>query len=251
VGAFFFWHFFLESISSHIPDGTFPFSEYMRQIRFAVFLFLTVPSMWAASPKFVEMTTSMAIDLDGAPNAYGPPDTHPLYNELNAHDKKTGEIAGYLTKSDRRTPVLQGPNDPFPGYYVSTTKFVDKSNPKKSDPRKYVDASKINYVVWGKFAIANGAMPGDFVAVYSKKTGKSVFGIIGDSGNPSGAEGSMALLKALNYPVKNKNSGVDEKEIVIRYFPGSNPQHHFFKIQEQLDQEAAMLGLSKDFPSYK
>jgi len=195
----------------------------------------------------------MAIDVDGAPNAYGPAGQPALDFELNAHRgaKASGEIVGYLTKGDGRTPEVQGPQDPFPGYYISTTAFQDKSNPNRLDPRKYVDASKINYVVLGNFAAQNNAKLGDFVAVHSKKTGKSVFGIIADAGNSSGAEGSLALLNGLVYPFHNgKAGGVEKKEIVIRYFPGSNPDHHFFKSQAQIDQEAASLALSKDFEAH-
>ena len=206
--------------------------------------------MAAAPPRFVELTTSMAIDVDGAPNAYGPPGKPALDFELNAHEgaKASGKIVGYLTKADGKTPVVQGPQDPFPGFFISTTGFEDKTNPNKFDPRKYVDASKINYVVLGRFAIQNGVKLGDFVAVHSVKKGTSVFGIVGDSGNSTGAEGSLALLQALGYPVRDgKAGGVDKKEIVIRYFPGSNRDHHFFKSQTQIDREAAALSLSKDF----
>jgi len=211
----------------------------MDRMMIACFALLAVRSMSAAAPKSVELTTSMAIDVDGAPNAYGPAGQPALDFELNAHRgaKASGEIVGYLTKGDGRTPEVQGPQDPFPGYYISTTAFQDKSNPNRLDPRKYVDASKINYVVLGNFAAQNNAKLGDFVAVHSKKTG--------------GAEGSLALLNGLGYPFHNgKAGGVEKKEIVIRYFPGSNPDHHFFKSQAQIDQEAASLALSKDFEAH-
>jgi hypothetical protein len=75
-----------------------------------------------------------------------------------------------------------------------------------------------------------------------------VFGIVGDSGNPTGAEGSLALLQALGYPFTTGKTGeVERKEIIVRYFPGSNPEHQFFDTQANLDAAAASLGLSKDF----
>jgi hypothetical protein len=203
-----------------------------------------------SSQRSFELTTSVAIDVDGAPNAYGPKGNATLDFELNAHEGGTSEgaIVGYMTKTDKRTPELQGPRDPFPGYYISTTGFEDPRNPNNLDPHKYVDASKINYVVLGSFARRNGARLGDFAAVYSKKTGRSVFAIIGDSGNASGAEGSLALLQALGYAFKTgKTGGVEKKDIIIRYYPGSNPQHHFFASQESLDAEAAQLGLNRHF----
>ncbi len=41
---------------------------------------------------------------------------------------------------------------------------------------------------------------GDFVAVYSKRTQQAVFAIVGDTGNPTGDEGSLHLLQELGYP---------------------------------------------------
>jgi hypothetical protein len=181
----------------------------MDRMMIACFALIAIRSMSAAAPKSAELITSMAIDVDGAPNAYGPAGKPALDFELNAHRgaKASGEIVGYLTKGDGRTPEVQGPQDPFPGYYISTTAFQDKSNPNRLNPQKYVDAAKINYVVLGNFAAQNGAKLGDFVAVHSKKTGKSVFGIIGDAGNSSGAEGSLALLQALGLFRTAKRAG--------------------------------------------
>jgi len=201
----------------------------------------------------IEITTTMAIDVDGAPNAYGPRGKPTLDYELNAHEgaTATGKIVGYLTK-DGHVPEIQGDNDPFPGFYISTTGFYDKDNSNTLDPKRYLDASRVNYVVLGSAAKKAGAALGDLVAVYSMKTHKSVYGIVGDSGNSSGAEGSLALLQALGYPVTSgKTGGVEEKEIIVRYFPGSNPKHRFYGSQAQIDAQAKMLRLSKEFPASK
>ena len=42
---------------------------------------------------------------------------------------------------------------------------------------------------------------GDFVVVHSMRTKQTVYGIVGDSGHSSGAEGSLALLQGLGYPL--------------------------------------------------
>ncbi|MDB6168355.1 MAG: hypothetical protein JWM88_1219 [Verrucomicrobia bacterium] len=199
----------------------------------------------------VELTVTMKIDVDGAPNAYCPHGMPALDFELNAHEDAvaSGKIVGYLTKNnDGRTPIQQGPADPFPGCFISTTAFQDKHNSNDLDPRKNVDASKINYVVRGTLARQNGVHLGDFVAVHSKKHGRSVYGIVGDAGNSSGAEGSLALIQSLGYPFQNGKSGEsDHNDVVIRYFPGSNPNQQFFSRQSDLDAAAAALGLSKSF----
>ena len=85
-------------------------------------------------------------------------------------------------------------------------------------------------------------------SVYSKRTHKGVFAIVGDTGNPTGDEGSLHLLQDLGYPFHDgKNDSVEKPEIVIRFYPNSNPQHQFFFTQAELDEAATKLGLSRDF----
>jgi hypothetical protein len=89
---------------------------------------------------------------------------------------------------------------------------------------------------------------GDFVAVYSRRTRKAAFAIVGDTGNPTGDEGSLHLLQELGYPFHNgKDDSVTRPEIIIRFYPNSNPKHLFFFTQPALDEAAAEIGLSRDF----
>jgi hypothetical protein len=198
---------------------------------------------------FEILTHRMDVDVDGAPNAYGPPDKETLDILLNAHylNRADKEIVGYLIDEHSR-PILQGPDDPFPGYYISQTAFTDIDNQNERDPRCYVDARNINYVVRGNIARWRGVKVGDFVSVYSKRTRKSVFAIVGDTGNPTGDEGSLHLLQDLGYPFYDGVSdSVEGREIVIRFYPNSNPKHHFFFTQAELDEAATKLGLSRNF----
>jgi hypothetical protein len=198
-----------------------------------------------------EIVTRMDIDVDGAPNAYGPPGKKTLDYLSNAHyrARPKGEIVGYLTDDDHPTvPIVQGPHDPYPGFYVSTTHYVDRARPDPKDPLRYVDATQINYVVLGDEARRKGARVGDFVAVYSRSHQRAAYGIVGDSGNPSGAEGSLHLLQELGYPFKSGKTGsVERKDIVIRFFPRSNPGRLFFHSQVELDRAAEKMGLSREF----
>ncbi|MGB0080366.1 MAG: hypothetical protein WBP90_02455 [Terracidiphilus sp.] len=200
-------------------------------------------------PSFEILTHRMDVDVDGAPNAYGPPDKQTLDILLNAHylNRADKEIVGYLTDEHDR-PILQGPKDPFPGYYISQTAFADIKNQNERDPRRYVDARNINYVVRGDKARRRGVKVGDFVSVYSKRTRKSAFAIVGDTGNPTGNEGSLHLLQDLGYPFHDgKNESVEKPEIVIRFYPNSNPAHQFFFSQAELNKAAMKLGLGRDF----
>src|SRR5258707_3486971 len=203
----------------------------------------------AAHRCFEVRTHRMDVDVDGAPNAYGPPGKPTLDVLLNAHYLERGDqaIVGYLL-DHKRKPILQGPNDPFPGYYISQTAFADVANPNERDPRGYVDARKINYVVRGNEAGRRGVKVGDFVAVFSKKTHKAVFAIVGDTGNPTGDEGSLHLLQELGYPFHDGVSdSVTRPEIVIRFYANSNPKHQFFFTQTALNKAAMKLGLSCAF----
>ena len=194
----------------------------------------------------------MDVDVDGAPNAYGPrgKKTLDVLKNSRLQGKRNGEIVGYLTDDDDpKIPIIQGPNDPFPGFYISQTAYTDKSRKDPKDPLRYVDATKINYVVLGDEARKKGAHIGDFVAVYSKRHDKAVFGIVADSGNPSGDEGSLHLLQELGYPfVDGRAESVErEGEVTVRFFPRSNPGRLFFREQAELDAAAVKLGLSKSF----
>jgi hypothetical protein len=165
---------------------------------------------------------------------------------VNEHylNRASEQIVGYLVDEHNR-PILQGPHDPFPGYYISQTAFADIANQNQRDPRRYVDARNINYVVRGDAAKRRGVKVGDFVSVYSKRTHKSVFAIVGDTGNPTGDEGSLHLLQDLGYPFHDgKNDSVERPEIVIRFYPNSNPAHLFFFTQAELNKAAMKLGLS-------
>lgn len=196
--------------------------------------------------KATQVLVKMDVDVDGAPNAYGPKSKKTLDVLAHARAPHSREIVGYMTEYDGGPPTVQGPQDPFPGYYVSQTDFADLKNPRKEDPRRYVDATKMNYVVAGDVAQKAGVQMGDFATVYSCRTGKFVYAIVADSGNPSGAEGSLALVQALGYPLKNGiDDSVDAREIVVTYYPGSNPAKEFFKTQAQLDAAAKKLGLAK------
>lgn len=219
---------------------------------------MNVPAQTKSAPQSFELQKSfelqthrMDVDVDGAPRAYGPPGVDTLDYLRNAHSmgRLDAPVVGYMVEdAPPHRPVVQGPQDPAPGYYVSQTAFEDDSVENEHDPRRYVDATKINYVVLGHEARSRGARLGDFVAVYSKRTHRSVYGIVGDSGNPSGDEGSLHLLQALGYPFHSgKNDAVEDAEIIIRFYPGSNPDRRFFRTQAALDKAARKLGLNRDF----
>ncbi len=194
------------------------------------------------APGFTILLRRMDVDVDGAPNAYGPPGSHTLdkLHDARYRGLPFGKIVGYLTDDDHpNIPIVQGPNDPCPGLYISQTAYTDPAITEPSNPRRYVNAAKINYVVLGKRERKLGARLGDFVTVTSLRTHRTVFAIVGDDGNPSGNEGSLHLLQDLGYPFHDGiNDSVTHREIEVHFYPGSNPQHLFFRSQAALNAAA-------------
>jgi|SRR5579872_65083 len=159
----------------------------------------------------------MTIDADGAPNAYHP-DNIGLDDLANAGS--AGNWYG-LAKDADGEPFIQGPNDPFPGYYVSATALSDRTK-AVNDPTRYVDASKIPFIVLpGGMARAIGARPGDFAVVFNQRNGHSSYAIFGDVG-PSDriGEGSVALAENLGIRSDARNGGA-RRGILFLVFPGS------------------------------
>jgi glycosyl hydrolase group 75 (putative chitosanase) len=161
--------------------------------------------------------SGMTIDADGAPNAYHPENVG-LDDLANAGTP--GRWEGLAKDSDGE-PYVQGPNDPFPGYYVSATALMDRTK-AVNDPARYVDASKIPFVVLpGGMARQLGARPGDFAAVFNPRNGKSSFAIYGDVGPFDRiGEGSVALAESLGVRSDARNGGA-RRGILYLVFPGS------------------------------
>ena len=159
----------------------------------------------------------MTIDADGAPNAYHP-------DNIGLDDLANAGSPGYwygLAKNADGEPFIQGPNDPFPGYYVSATALADRTK-AVNDPTRYVDASKIPFIVLpGAMAREIGARPGDFAVAFNQRNGQASYAIFGDVG-PSDriGEGSVALAENLGIRSDARNGGA-RRGILFLVFPGS------------------------------
>ena len=161
--------------------------------------------------------SGMTIDADGAPNAYHP-DNSGIDDLRNAG--APGSWEG-LAKDAQGVPFIQGPGDPFPGYYVSETALADRSK-AINDPARYVDASKIPFMVLpGRLARQLGAHVGDFAIAFNERNGRTSYAIFGDVG-PSDrlGEGSVALAENLGIRSDARNGGT-WRGVLYMVFPGS------------------------------
>jgi hypothetical protein len=162
----------------------------------------------------IQYTGKAAIDADGSPYAYNPSDTGIDYL-TNA--RPGGAWTGVVTDSDGE-PVLQGPKDPAPGYYVSQNTLVDTNYPKTSQ-RRYADPGIVPFIVASKSLIAYGVKRGDFCLV--EYNGSACRCIVGDFGGSSHiGEVSIACAEALGFNSSPKSGGVDSG-VTYTIFPGS------------------------------
>jgi hypothetical protein len=166
-----------------------------------------------AGPAFF-FRTGLAIDADGAPNAYNADDTG-LDSLFNAG--QPGQWDGIVQDEDGN-PFVQGPDDPFPGYYISCTALFDRTK-RHNDPARFVDATQIPYVALpGDLAERAGARLGDIVLVFSEQTGKYSYAIFADIGVLG--EGSIALAENLGIRSDARRGG-SRSGVSYVVFPGS------------------------------
>jgi len=186
----------------------------------------------------IQWTAGLSVDADGAPNAYAPKGSGlPALDDLICAGKP-GKWWGIATDNGKKdgNPIIQGPTDPFPGYYVSTTALGDR-NYKESNPLHWVDATQIPYVSVPPEITKLGVHMGD--VAYVEYNGKGVAVVVADVG-PEGeiGEGSMALADLLGINSDPKHGGVSSgvKVSVWKYSKKGWPRP-----QADIDQQVQAL----------
>jgi hypothetical protein len=168
--------------------------------------------------------SGILIDADGAPNAYNPGDTG-LDDLSNAG--QPGHWDGIIA-DEEGNPVLQGPDDPFPGYYISCTALSDRTK-DRFDPTRYVDASTIPYIALPEgLARESGARLGDLAVVVNTRNGRFSYAIFADIGKLG--EGSIALADNLGIWSDARDGG-RWAGVLYLVFPGSG-DHRPMSLEE-------------------
>jgi len=181
--------------------------------------------------------SGLMIDADGAYHAYHPDGRSGLDYLGNAGH--AGNWWALVTDNGQASgsPVVQTAGDPAPGFYISTTSLQD-SNCDRKDPRRYVNAEAVNFIVLpGRIGL--GAKLGDFAVVIRPATGAYDYAVYADVGpaNKIG-EGSIALAAALGVPSNPKNGGIGHG-IAYIVFPGSAQKWPLS--QPEIDQYGAQF----------
>jgi hypothetical protein len=175
----------------------------------------------AAGVQALVYQTGMAIDADGAPRAYNPDNRLGLDSiEHAGHPGDWWALATDTGNPDGR-PIIQQKGDPAPGYYVSMTSLYDPDIDTESNPKRFVDAATIPYVVVPPEALKFAKL-GDFAMILNRENGKIAGAIVADVSArdlPMG-EGSIALAKMLAIDPDARTGGTD-REVAFVIFPHS------------------------------
>jgi hypothetical protein len=164
--------------------------------------------------------TKMAIDADGAPKGYHPGEYYPS----NAY--QSFDWLDNLNSADAHG--VQGANAPAPGFLVSGTALTDSTHYPATDPRCYVDASSIPYIVLtgSRFPVPAGTVltKGCVALVVDTQSGIYSGAIYADVGRAVG-EASLALSLMLNIDPFSRRywpkvtGGVSQRRIFYLVFP--------------------------------
>jgi hypothetical protein len=181
---------------------------------------------WACSSSKVQAfvyQSGLAIDADGAYRAYHPNNQLGLDSIENAgHPGDWWALATDTGNPDGR-PVIQSKNDPAPGYYVSMTSLYDSTIPDEHNPKRFVDAATIPYVVLPPEGFKQAKL-GDFATIVNLQTGKVAGGIVADESAPElpMGEGSIALANMLDIDPNARTGGTDGGVAYVIYPASGN-----------------------------
>lgn len=180
-----------------------------------------VPIYWDGTK--IEFTAGFTVDGDGSPHCYHPSGSPPGLDYL-ANAGRPGRWWGIAThngKPDGR-PVIQGANDPAPGFYVSTTSLMRKGYSHRN-PKAYIDAETTPYIVIPRQLneMIKPIVLGCQATAINEDNGRTVGAVVADEGPADHlGEGSIATAKALRIPSSPKNGGTERRVIAVTLWPG-------------------------------
>ena len=168
-----------------------------------------------------------AVDADGSPRAYGPNNSG---FDFTANAGRPGNWWGIVTDKEG-LPIVQGPTDPAPGMYVSTTMLILPGYPP-TNPRAYLDSETVPFmVVPGVLRrSALGVVIGCRGLITDLRSNASVEVVVGDVGPDYHlGEMSIAAARALLLDADPKHGGCDQRVFQYQFWP---------------DQPAVIIGIT-------
>lgn len=181
-------------------------------------------TVWSCESSAVDAfayQAGLAVDADGAYRAYHP--NNRLGLDSIEHAGYPGNWWALATDNGKPSgrPALQQKNDPAPGYYVSMTSLFDATILNERDPRRFVDAATVPYIVLPPVGLKHARL-GDFATVVNLRNGKIAGAIVADESAPRlrMGEGSIALAVALEIDSNPRTGGIEQGVAYVVY-PGS------------------------------
>jgi hypothetical protein len=184
----------------------------------------------------VTFAAGATIDGDGASGQFGGPPCYAPASyrgptlDILANAGSPGNWYGVVTDNSG-TPVIQGPNDPCPGAYVSATslRLLDENGNllPASSPFAYVDSATVPFIVVPPLIIGGvaGIVMGCRCVVTNTVNGQSVVGVVADGGPRDHlGEISVACAKAIGVRTGTAHpangGGAASPRINYQLFPG-------------------------------
>jgi hypothetical protein len=181
----------------------------------------------------------MAIDADGAPNAYAP---RGRGLDRLANARRRTRWVGIATNK-RGQPLVQK-RGRYRGYYVSTTSLQNSAVRNPANPAKYVDATRVPYIVLPPEVAERFHIElGDLAVVINQQSDPAVFAfaIYADTGpRRKIGEGSIALAEALGLPSSPRTGKTDDGVLYV-VFPGSGLGPGKLRTLKEINSETAEL----------
>jgi hypothetical protein len=153
----------------------------------------------------VHYTAAGRIDADGAYRAYHPDNRSGLDDLRNAGGP--GNWYGIVAPNGK--PIVQGPSDPAPGFYVSATAYQWEGR-EPNDPLRYVDSESVPYIVVSP--LIRNAAKGVVLGCKARVSfgGRSVDAVVADIGpRKKIGELSIAAARAVGIPSSPRVGGVE------------------------------------------
>jgi hypothetical protein len=213
-----------------------------------------IPLFRDEQTRAIAFASQMHVNTDGAPDSYHPDNigiTHicngvnlgasstwkedclPTFRQAKAEGfRGDARVRFFAMVTDRAgVPIIQGANDPRPGFYVSTT-ALKQPGADAGTPNGQVDSNTVPFaVIPGPWQSRRDPGPqlGDFGIAVRRSDGKVVPFVIADTGPPRKlGEGSVALHQALGndpfqmrFGVRRAWSGISHPDVFYVMFPGT------------------------------
>lgn len=214
----------------------------------------TVQVLLDPASRAIAFASQMQVNTDGAPDSYHPDDigiTHicngisvgsactwkaqclPEYRQARAQGFMGPQKICFfgMAADEHGVPLIQGENDPRPGYFVSTTALKQPGRDVRT-PQAQLDSNAVPFAVipgrWNKTG-QPGPRLGDFGVAWRRSSDKLAYFVVGDIGpNNKLGEGSVALHQALGndpfqmrYGVRRARKGIGGRDVVYLMFLGS------------------------------